>query len=69
MMPLRLKLPPIGRKRRALLQQDREALLRLLQASGLTTDSIQVPSRPVEPAPSGSAHGWRSSLSSRRAQG
>jgi chemotaxis protein MotD len=41
-----------------LLQQDREALLRLLQASGLATDSIQVLSRPVEPAPSGVAHGW-----------
>jgi chemotaxis protein MotD len=41
-----------------LLQQDREALLRLLQASGLTTDSIQVLSRPAEPATGGVAHGW-----------
>lgn len=41
-----------------LLQQDREALMRLLQASGLTTDSVLVLSRPVEPAPSGAAHGW-----------
>ena len=41
-----------------LLQQDREALFRLLQASGFATDSIQVLSRPADAPSPGAAHGW-----------
>jgi hypothetical protein len=41
-----------------LLQRDREALLRLLQANGFTTDSIQVLSRPADAPSTGAAPGW-----------
>jgi chemotaxis protein MotD len=41
-----------------LLQRDRETLLRLLQANGFTTDSIQVLSRPADAPSTGAAPGW-----------